>query len=66
MVLGNSDFKYKCNCTKAKFHNALATLKHSDLQAMIDEDNGAETVCKFCGKKYEFSAAELQRMIDKQ
>ncbi|KRM56188.1 Hsp33 family molecular chaperone HslO [Lacticaseibacillus sharpeae] len=66
MILDKQDFAYKCPCTKAKFYNGIATLKRADLKAMIDEDNGAEAVCKFCGKKYEFSATELQRMLDKK
>jgi molecular chaperone Hsp33 len=66
MILDTPKFAFKCTCTKAKFHNGLATLKRADLKAMIDEDHGAETVCKFCGKKYEFSADELQRILDKK
>ncbi len=66
MILDQIDFAYKCPCNKAKFHNAIATLKRADLKTMIEEDGGAEAVCRFCGKKYEFSGAELQRMLDKQ
>lgn len=63
LIIDTGDFKYQCNCSKAKFRDALATLKYSELRAMIDEDNGAEAVCKFCGQKYQFSAAELERML---
>jgi redox-regulated HSP33 family molecular chaperone len=31
---------------------------------MIDEDNGCEVVCKFCGTKYQFSRETLQGFID--
>ena len=30
------------------------------------EDHHAETVCQFCGKKYEFSEDELQLIYDKK
>ena len=33
--------------------NALLTLGKDELQAMKDEDHGAEIVCQFCQTKYE-------------
>ncbi|KRM86649.1 Hsp33 family molecular chaperone HslO [Lacticaseibacillus thailandensis] len=63
MVLGQDDFAFKCNCSKERFGKALRTLKPTELQAMIDENDGAETVCKFCGERYQFSADELRAML---
>ena len=36
------------------------------MKKLIDEDHHAETVCQFCGKKYEFSEDELQLIYDKK
>ena len=35
----------------------------SDLQEMIDNDHGAEAVCRFCGHKYHFSEEELKYLV---
>lgn len=62
-VLEKMPVQFKCNCSKAHFGAVMATLDQSELQAMIDEDHGAEAVCKFCGNRYQYSEAELQAMI---
>ena len=54
---------FKCDCSKDKFAAALITLGSQELQEMIDEDHGAETVCSFCGNKYHFSEQDLQGLI---
>lgn len=33
---------------------------------MMEEDHGAEAVCRFCGNKYVFSEADLQEIIDQK
>lgn len=55
--------QFKCDCSKERFSKSLATLSTKELQAMIDENQGAETICKFCGNKYEFDADELKQII---
>ena len=58
--------QFKCDCSRDRFARDLATLRSDEIQAMIDEDHGAEAVCQFCGKKYQFSEAELKGMLKYQ
>ncbi|MBM6940742.1 Hsp33 family molecular chaperone HslO [Limosilactobacillus coleohominis] len=62
-ILDKMPVKYECNCSKERFAKALASVKKSDLEEMIAKDHGAEAVCQFCGKKYEFSEDELKAML---
>ncbi|MCD2255938.1 Hsp33 family molecular chaperone HslO [Agrilactobacillus fermenti] len=70
-ILGKHQFKileqmpvqFKCDCSKAHFGDVMVSLGKNELQKMIDEDGGAEAVCKFCGNKYEYSVADLQALI---
>ena len=62
--LGTQQLRFKCECNKGRFARVLRKLPASDLQEMIDEDNGCEVVCKFCGTKYQFSRETLQGFID--
>lgn len=62
-ILEKLPVKFECNCSKERFAHALASVKKSDLEAMINHDHGAEAVCQFCGKKYEFSEDELKAMV---
>jgi molecular chaperone Hsp33 len=65
-ILDKMPVKYECNCSKERFAKALASVKKSDLEEMIAKDHGAEAVCQFCGKKYEFSEDELKAMLKDQ
>ena len=53
---------FKCDCSKEKFGKAIVSLGEPEIQAMIDEDAGAEAVCHFCGEKYQFSVEDLEAL----
>ena len=48
-----------------KMAAALMTVGQDELQAMIDEDHGAELSCQFCNSKYHFDESELQEILNK-
>ncbi|AKP67054.1 Hsp33 family molecular chaperone HslO [Companilactobacillus ginsenosidimutans] len=62
-ILSSQPIQFKCDCSKDRFSKSLATLSDKELQEMIDENHGAEAVCKFCGNKYQFSEQELTEII---
>ncbi|MCD5001933.1 Hsp33 family molecular chaperone HslO [Enterococcus saccharolyticus] len=64
MILEDAPVRFHCECSKEKFSTAIITLGTSEIQAMIEEDHGAEAVCSFCGNKYHFDEDELQGLID--
>ncbi|ARK21839.1 Hsp33 family molecular chaperone HslO [Sporosarcina ureae] len=57
------DVKFDCDCSKERFSEAIKGLGAVEIQAMIDEDHGAEAQCHFCLEKYHFSEQELQDLI---
>lgn len=61
--LGQSPVAFKCDCSKERFSKALATLPQHELQAMIDEGHEIDTACKFCNTHYQFSVADLQKLM---
>lgn len=48
---------------KSAYAKMLATLPAEEIKAMIDEDDGAEVVGKFSGKRYFFTATELREIL---
>ena len=63
-VLVEEDLQFTCDCSRQRFEAALMTLSKSDLKEMKEEDHGAEIVCQFCGKKYQFKESDLEEMIN--
>ena len=54
---------FKCSCSKDNFAKALLTLGKQDLQDIINEDHHIETVCHYCGEKYNFNEEEMNEII---
>ena len=71
LVLGSMDLvmtetmplSYHCGCSKERTKTALLTLGREELSGMIKEGTPVELGCHFCGKKYQFSVAELEEML---
>lgn len=61
-ILDHQDLSFECDCSKEKFSDALLTVPDDELDAMINEDHGAEITCQFCGKKYHFSEDDLKKI----
>lgn len=58
-ILEKTPVQFKCDCSKEKFGEAIIALGPDEIQAMIDEDHGAEAVCSFCENKYYYDEADL-------
>ncbi len=61
-VLERQPVAFECGCHKEKFATGIASLGNTEIQKMIDEDNGCEAICHFCKEKYAFTADELQSL----
>lgn len=62
-ILQKLPVAFKCDCSKDRFAKALASVSAEAIHEMIDQDHGAEAVCHFCGKKYEFTEADLRQIL---
>lgn len=65
-VLSEEEIRFACDCSRKRFEEALKTLPAGDLQEMKEHDHGAEIVCQFCGKTYQFKENDLEEMIHDQ
>lgn len=55
---------YVCSCSRERVINSIASLRNEEIEAMIEEDGGAEVACNFCNKKYVFGAEDLRQIIE--
>ncbi|WEV45228.1 Hsp33 family molecular chaperone HslO [Streptococcaceae bacterium ESL0687] len=63
-ILEESPLAYKCDCSRERFADGLASLGRAELEALIEEDHGAEVTCQFCNKHYEFTENDLKEIIN--
>lgn len=69
-LFGNEEVKiheqlpivFRCKCSKERLEQAIMGLGNEEIQAMIDEDHGAEATCHFCNETYHFTEDELKKL----
>jgi molecular chaperone Hsp33 len=55
--------RWHCGCTRTKSRRALNALESSDLREMLAANEPAIVLCDFCGRRYEFTAADLSTVL---
>ncbi len=53
----------QCDCSKERLEQMVISLGKKEIQDMIEQDSGAEIVCRFCNEKYWFDAQELDNLL---
>jgi molecular chaperone Hsp33 len=54
-----------CPCTEARVHKALRVMGWTEVQALLEEQDGEVSVnCEFCNKRYAFNHASLQALFN--
>ena len=61
--LDESEFCYKCNCSRERVESALIGTGIKNLEEMAKDDKNTEVECHFCNKKYEFTPADIEALI---
>lgn len=55
--------RFHCGCSFDRVLGALKLLGQQELQSMIEQDDGAEATCHFCGEVYRASSNELEQLL---
>ena len=63
-ILESSEVEYKCYCSRERVERALISLGVEELEGILREQGSCQLTCQFCDAVYEFSAEELQKLID--
>ncbi len=54
--------KYRCDCSRERFEQALISLGKTELLSLAYEEKDTEICCRFCNKKYVFAPEELKKL----
>lgn len=54
---------YFCDCNRNRLESILLTLGKKELTDILTEDNGAELICHYCNKTYNFDTKDLEEII---
>ena len=62
-ISGRTPAAFSCDCSRERVSRALLSTGREALQEMLEDGGPVEAGCQFCGKKYSFSAGELEEML---
>lgn len=73
LLLGNLGFevtdtlpaKFFCNCSKDRVEKAVVSIGREEIQKMIEEGEDIEVKCHFCNTAYQYTIAELQKILER-
>lgn len=65
-ILDQWEARYYCDCSRERTERILASLGRSELEKLEKEGENVEVCCHFCNKKYEFSTAEISKLLKEQ
>ena len=65
-LINDLAIEFKCDCSKERFADGIASIGKEELQKIIEEDGKANTKCHFCNKEYNFSKEELEELLKNQ
>lgn len=62
-VLDSAQPVYKCYCSRQRVEAALISTGKAGLEEMAQDEN-TEVCCQFCDKKYNFSSAQIRKLME--
>ncbi len=62
-VLDTSEPEYRCDCSRERVSRALISMGRDELEK-LKEDEQTEVCCQFCDKKYVFTPADIDRLLE--
>lgn len=62
-ILPSRPVAFRCICSKARCEKALMSMDPRELESIVREQGGATMACQHCGRKYEFTKAELEALL---
>lgn len=63
--LDETEFTYKCNCSRQKAQAAMLAAGKKELEDMLKDGKPAVMECHFCDKRYEFDLEDIKSLIKK-
>ena len=63
-ILETCPVEYRCYCSRERVERALISLGRTELEQMLSEQGGCQLTCQFCDAVYEFTAEDIQRLLN--
>lgn len=62
-ILDSTPVEYRCYCSRDRVERALISLGRDELEAILRDQGGCQMTCQFCDAVYDFTAADLEKLL---
>ena len=62
-ILDSTPVEYRCYCSRDRVERALISLGRDELAAILRDQGGCQMTCQFCDAVYDFTAADLEKLL---
>ncbi|HEY8448945.1 MAG TPA: Hsp33 family molecular chaperone HslO [Bacillota bacterium] len=62
-ILEQGPIHFACSCSRQRARELLVAVGRQELEAMLADDDRAELVCHFCGRRYHFEREEIADLL---
>lgn len=62
-ILDSTPVEYRCYCSRDRVERALISLGRPELEGILRDQGGCQMTCQFCDAVYDFSAADLEKLL---
>ena len=63
-ILGEKEVKFECNCSFERAVELISSLGKTEVESMLEEDQGATMTCGFCNEIYTLDENDLQKILE--
>lgn len=61
--LGRQPLRFHCRCDETLVLGALASLGRSDIESLVESEEGLEIDCDYCGRHYDIAVERLRALL---
>ena len=62
-ILDSTPVEYRCYCSRDRVERALISLGRDELEGILRDQGGCHMTCQFCDAVYDFTAADLEKLL---
>jgi molecular chaperone Hsp33 len=62
-LLEDHPLAFQCGCSRERVSRALTSLGREGIASLIEEEEGVDVRCEFCGDSFRFEREDLERLI---
>ncbi len=62
-ILESTPVEYRCYCSRDRVERALISLGRPELEGILRDQGGCQMTCQFCDAVYDFTAADLEKLL---